>query len=250
MKNGLLIIGATSAIATAVARMAAGDGIPQILAGRDERKLAILRDDLIARGAPRVETLTFDAHAHERGAHERGAVIDAAFALMPHLDTVLIAHGVLVGQAEAEADPDLALESIDVNFSSVVALLTPIAQRFDAAGNGTIAVISSTSGDRGRRKNYVYGAAKGGLSIFMQGLRHRLDARGVRVLTFKPGFVDTPMTAAMPKNALFAKADDVASGIYHALRKPGGEYYLPRFWRPIMSLIQHIPERIFLKLNI
>jgi len=106
------------------------------------------------------------------------------------------------------------------------------------------------AGDRGRQSNYVYGAAKGAVSIFLQGLRNRLTPFGVTVLTLKPGFVDTPMTAHIPKNPLFANPKSVGKRIYKAVKNQEDVVYIPSFWRPIMTMITHIPERFFKRLEL
>jgi short-subunit dehydrogenase len=117
-------------------------------------------------------------------------------------------------------------------------------------GTGTLAAISSVAGDRGRQSNYVYGTAKGAVSLFLQGLRNRLSKSGVRVLTIKPGFVDTPMTADFPKGALRAKPEQIARGIERAVEKGRDIIYLPSFWRLIMLVIRAIPEGIFKRLSL
>lgn len=244
--NGALIIGATSAIAVAAARRFAADGTPLVLVARDGEKLETMAADLKVRGARTVETITLDVRQTDRLAE----VVDAAFAVLPTIDLVLVAHGTLVDQEAAECDVATALEGIQVNFTSVVALLTLIAPRLQKAGRGTIAVIGSVAGDRGRRKNFVYGAAKGGLDVYLSGLRNSLASSGVRVVTIKPGFVDTPMTAHLPKNALFAAPETVGDGIYAAIRGGRDVVYLPWWWRPIMSVIKAIPEVVFKRLNI
>ncbi len=244
--NGALIIGATSAIAVAAARRFAADGMPLVLVARDGEKLATLASDLRVRGARSVATLTLDVRRTDLHA----GIVDASFEALPDLDLVLIAHGALVDQETAAEDVTAALESIQVNFTSVVALLTLIAPRLARSGRGTIAVIGSVAGDRGRRKNYVYGAAKGGLDVFLGGLRNSLASSGVHVVTIKPGFVDTPMTASLPKNALFAAPETVGDGIYHAIRSHKDVVYLPWWWRPIMTVIKSIPEVVFKRLNI
>ena len=111
-------------------------------------------------------------------------------------------------------------------------------------------MISSVAGDRGRASNYIYGTAKGAVSIFLQGLRNRLSSSNVNVLTIKPGFVDTPMTSHLPKNFLYAKPELVGEQIYDAISKQKDIVYIPKFWRLIMFMIKHIPEFIFKKLSI
>ena len=133
---------------------------------------------------------------------------------------------------------------------SGVALLTLLANRLEVQGNGCLAVISSVAGDRGRPSNYVYGAAKGGISIFLQGLRARLHRAGVAVVTVKPGFVDTPMTAKLPRTPLFASARRVGRTVYRAIERRRDVVYVPWFWRPIMVLVKTIPEAIFKRLRL
>jgi len=156
----------------------------------------------------------------------------------------------LPDQRECERSVAKTLEAFQTNAISTIALLTEIANRFEARGRGVIAVISSVAGDRGRQSNYVYGAAKGAVNIFTQGLRNRLAKKGVAVVTIKPGFVDTPMTAHLPKNALFASPEYVGARIFKAIERREDVVYVPWFWFFIMTLIRHVPERIFKRLNL
>lgn len=242
----ILIIGATSAIAEATARLWAGRGEALFLVGRQAQRLEVIAADLRVRGAVSVACYTMDAC--DRSAH--AALLEAAQAAMGGLDVALIAHGSLPDQKACEASVDLTLREIDNNALSVIALATRLGELFAAQGRGSLAVISSVAGDRGRQSNYVYGAAKGMVSLFLQGLRNRLAKKGVQVLTIKPGFVDTPMTASFAKGALWAKPEAIARGIVKAVDGRRDEVYLPGFWRLIMLLICHIPERIFKKLSL
>ena len=242
----VLIIGATSAIAEAAARQWAARGDALFLVGRNAQKLADIVADLKVRGAAKVDSFVMDAT--DVGQHE--AMLEAALAALGALDVALIAHGTLPDQKACEASVELSLREIDNNGLSVIALCTLLANRFEAQGCGSIAVISSVAGDRGRQSNYVYGAAKGMVTRFLQGLRNRLAKKNVQVLTIKPGFVDTPMTAAFKKGALWAQPEDVARGIVAAIDKGRDEIYLPGFWRLIMWIIRHIPEAIFKKLSL
>jgi short-subunit dehydrogenase len=133
---------------------------------------------------------------------------------------------------------------------SPIACLTWLANYFETRGKGNITVITSVAGDRGRQSNYIYGAAKGGLSIFLQGLRNRLAPKGVSVTTIKPGFIDTPMTAHIKKGPLFASPETVGKRIHQAMLKGESVVYTPFFWRFIMLIIQHIPEFIFKKMKL
>jgi len=243
----LLVIGATSAIARSVARLYAEQGARIFLVARDSVRLDAIADDLRVRGAVGVDSLAVDMTDHDR----HPEIIEAAFDALSGLDTVLVAHGILPDQQECQDSVDAALYSMDVNFLSVVALLTPLANRMEQDRRGTIAVISSVAGDRGRQSNYIYGSAKSGLDAFLQGLRNRLFKANVNVLTIKPGFVDTPMTAHIEeRGALWASADDVAAGIVTAIEKRKDVVYLPRFWSLIMLIIRSIPEVLFKRLSL
>ena len=242
----VLIVGATSAIAHAVARRYAAGAAALFLAARDATKLAATADDLRARGAVRVETRVFEADDLDGHA----ALVEGVTAAFPHLDAALVAYGTLPDQAAVERDAGAVAAAFTTNATSVVALLTRLGEVFEAQGRGTLAVISSVAGDRGRPSNYVYGAAKGAVSLFAQGLRARLSKKGVRVVTVKPGFVDTPMTAHLPKNPLFASPEQVAAKIHRAMTRGADVVYAPGFWRPVMAAIRAIPERLFKRLNL
>jgi decaprenylphospho-beta-D-erythro-pentofuranosid-2-ulose 2-reductase len=242
----VLIVGATSAIAEATARMLAQRGDALYLVARNEARLAAVAADLFVRGSPRVGTEVLDAN--DLSAHE--AMLERAESFLAGYDTVLIAHGTLSDQKACEGSVELTLQEINTNALSVVALLTRIANRLAQRRAGTIAVISSVAGDRGRGSNYVYGSAKALVTAFLSGLRQRLGKCGVNVVTIKPGFVDTPMTAAFAKGPLWARPDRVAAGIVRAIDKQRGTVYLPGFWRPIMLVIRAIPESLFLRLSL
>ncbi|NGZ86548.1 SDR family oxidoreductase [Duganella aceris] len=242
----ILIIGATSAIAEATARRFAQRGDSLYLLARNGERLDALLADLKLRGAAATAGARFDANDHERHA----AVIEQAAAAMGGLDAVLIAHGTLPDQQACQADAALALREIGTNALSVIGLLTHVANRFEAQRAGVIAVIGSVAGDRGRQSNYVYGSAKGMLAIFLQGLRNRLQKSGVHVLTIKPGFVDTPMTAAFPKGPLWATPEQVAQAIVKAMDQRRNVLYTPFFWWGIMAIIRAVPEAIFKKLSL
>jgi decaprenylphospho-beta-D-erythro-pentofuranosid-2-ulose 2-reductase len=244
--TGVLIVGATSAIARAVARRYADDGARLFLVGRSAARLEAERADLRVRGAAAVEVAVMDALEYER--HEE--VVAAAIVALGRLDRVLIAHGSLPDQRRCEQSAEETLHAFHVNLLSAVSLLTPIANRMEAQRGGRIAVIGSVAGDRGRQSNYVYGSAKGGLDVFLQGLRNRLHGAGVEVITVKPGFVDTPMTAHLPKNPLYADPARVGARIHAALEGGGRVVYAPWFWRPVMAGIRAIPERLFQRLRL
>lgn len=245
MSDRLLVIGANSAIAQAFARRHAARHARLFLVGRDAAALQLRADELRSLGAADVRLAVLDANDIARHAE----VVDAAFAAFDGLDAALLAHGVLPDQAACEASVAPMLAAFDTNARSVVALLTPIANRFEQQRSGVIAVISSPAADRGRASNYVYGAAKAAVSVFASGLRQRLRGSGVRVVTISPGFVDTPMTAAFTKGPLWASPERVAADIDRALRTRSGTIYTPWFWRWIMLVIRSIPERLFSRMK-
>jgi decaprenylphospho-beta-D-erythro-pentofuranosid-2-ulose 2-reductase len=242
----ILIIGATSAIANETAKLYARDGAEFFLVARSAFKLISVKDDLVVRGAKRAETYVLDVSELDR--HQE--MIQAAIDALGELDMALIAHGTLGDQRLSEESVEKTLEEFTTNCTSVISLLTILANYFEQRKRGCIAVISSVAGDRGRKSNYVYGAAKGALSIFLQGLRGRLSASGVKVVTIKPGSVDTPMTASLRKGLLFASPRTVGQGIYEAMNKGKDVVYLPWFWRPIMLIVKSVPERVFKKVSI
>jgi len=242
----MVIFGASSAIAEAVARQVADKHGELFLVGRNKESVEIIAQDLVVRGARRVGHAFGDLTYREKYSEW----IETASVFMKGIDVVLIAHGVLGEQKELEKNPDLAFDVFNVNFVSAALLAETSAQYFERGRRGTIAVIGSVAGDRGRQSNYYYGAAKGGLDIFLQGLRNRLHPQGVSVITIKPGFVSTPMTAHLKKNFLFAKPEVIASGILKAIDKEKDVVYLPWFWRCILCIIKSIPESIFKRLKL
>lgn len=241
-----LIIGATSAIAHETSKCFRQAGGDLFLVGRSEAKLAAVRDDLHARGSGKTESYLLDVVDVQR----HPAMIDAAFATLGGVDFVLIAHGTLPDQQRCEQSVEETLRALEVNLLSTISLLTILANRLETQGHGCIAVITSVAGDRGRGSNYVYGTAKGALNVFLQGLRNRLHPAGVSVVTIKPGFVDTPMTAEIPKNPLFADPEAVGGSIYRAMLAGRSVAYVPWFWRPVMAGIRGLPESLFKRLKL
>lgn len=168
------------------------------------------------------------------------------------LDGFVLCHGYMTNQETTEQDWDEAQRTIDVNFTSTVSLLMLAANYFELRKKGYIVALSSVAGDRGRMSNYTYGAAKAGLSAYLQGLRNRLHRAGVQVLTVKPGLVDTPMTAGLldPQSPLVATPEKIARDINQAIHKRKDTLYSPWFWRFIMGLIRVLPERVSKRLKL
>ena len=239
----ILIFGATSAIAEAVAARYATGGNRFFLIARNSEKLAALCERLSGAGA--VETARADLARLE----DHPGLIEAAFNWLQTVDLVLIAHGTLPDQARCEQDVEAALEALNVNGLSPISLLTKLAPRMREQAHGTVAVITSVAGDRGRPSNYVYGTAKAMVSAFLQGLRGKLHGAGVHVIDIRPGLVDSPMTAHLPKGPLFATPDRVAGGIVNAVARKRHTVYVPGWWRIIMEIVQWLPDSIFKRLN-
>jgi len=237
----ILVIGATSAIAEYCVRIWADRGDALYLVARNEERLSAIAADLKVRGAAQTDTYCTDLN--EMNSH--AALLDAAEAAMGGLDTVLIAHGTLSNQKACEQSVEETLVEIKTNALSTISLLTLIANRFEAKQAGTIAVISSVAGDRGRASNYVYGSAKAMVTAFASGLRQRLHKSNVAVVTIKPGFVDTPMTAEFKKGLLWAKPQAVAATIVKAIDAKKNEVYAPAFWWAVMMAIKIIPNSVF-----
>lgn len=244
--NRILVIGATSAIAEHYARQEAADGSALFLVGRAMDRLQAIAADLSVRGAPTAAGFALDVL--DFGGHD--AMLDQAWETLGGVDVVLLAHGTLPDAEACATDLELAVHEFSTNATATIALMERIAGRLERQGSGTLAVVSSVAGDRGRASNYLYGSAKAAVTAFASGLRQRLRGSGVNVLTVKPGFVDTPMTAAFPKGPLWASPDAVASGIRRAIRRGRAVAYLPWFWRWIMLVITHIPESIFRRIGL
>lgn len=246
MSEPVLIVGAGSAIARGCAAALAACGHPLCLAGRDGGELKRIAADLRVRYRVQVETQRLDLLAAAR--HE--AVLDKVQESLGGLHGVVLAAGELGDQAEAARDPELLARVLNTNFTAAAALLTRCANRLEAQGAGFIVAIGSVAGDRGRQSNYPYGAAKGGLALFLQGLRNRLHPAGVRVLTVKPGFVDTAMTYGLSGMFLVADPRQVGRRIVRALAGGRDVIYVPWFWRYILWIIRVIPEPLFKRLKL
>ena len=179
------------------------------------------------------------------------ALLDRAAQALGGIDIALLAHGTLPDQVACQQSVAMMLAAIHTNALSVISLATLLANAFEARGQGVLVAIGSVAGDRGRQSNYVYGAAKGMVGLFLQGLRNRLNGKGIQIITVKPGFVDTPMTAAFEKKGLlWAQPDQIAKGIVAAVEHRRDVVYLPWFWRWIMAVIRHIPEGVFKRMKL
>jgi short-subunit dehydrogenase len=238
----VVVLGATSAIAQHVARLYAEQGASLFLVARNPDRLAAVAGDARARGATQVETAAMELD--DLGAHQR--LFEAAEAALGPPDVVLLAHGVL---GSREAGPEEAQAILRTDLLSPTSLLLHAARRMEVRRAGTLVAISSVSGDRGRAANPVYGAAKAGLTALLSALRQRLWLSGVSVVTVKPGFVDTPMTAHLPRMPFAVGPDRVARDIFRALERGADVVYTPPIWRLVMLIVRLLPEKVFKKLS-
>jgi short-subunit dehydrogenase len=243
--RSVLIVGATAGIAQALVHEFARRRYALVLAARDEAELAVVAADVRVRYGTKVTTLTLDAvnyRTHPAFWKRCLAACDN------ELYGVVLCHGSMTPQAAAERDFAAARAMIDINYTSCVSLLNLAANTFEARGCGFICALSSVAGDRGRAANYIYGSAKGGLDVYLQGLRQRLHKVNVGVTTVKPGPVDTAMTWGM-KMPLMCPPQKVASDIYRALRRRKDVVYTPAPGYFIMAVFRAVPEWLWKRLN-
>lgn len=240
----IVITGAASAIAQEVAKIYAEQAASFFLIDRNEELLKTVAQDLSVRGAVHVEAVTADLTEY----NQHSGMIERAQKALGGIDVVLVAHGTLPDQKKCESSWEETYRALAVNQLSVMSFLGAGATVVQPGA--VLAVISSVSGDRGRQSNYIYGTAKGALTIFASGLRNRLAKEGVHVLIIKPGFVDTPMTAEFKKGVLWAQPERVARDIVRAIDKKKNVIYTPAFWRLVMFVIRTIPESMFKKMKL
>jgi short-subunit dehydrogenase len=243
----IAIIGATSSIAEHCARIWAQQGsVEFILVGRDQEKLEVISADLLVRSPnTKIEIATtdfIDPIAIQK-------IVDSLFAISP-IDIALIAHGTLPEQHDCQSNLALNFDTLEINGISPVLYAEAFAQHMAKLNQGSIAIIGSVAGDRGRKSNYVYGAAKGLVTRYAQGLQHRFAGTRVSVTLIKPGPTNTPMTTAMQGSEKFAAPEDVAKTIISGIDSKKAVVYAPSKWQLIMMVIQHLPSFIFNKMNI
>ena len=243
--QSVLVLGGGSDIGVAIARAFAGRRARTIvLAGRSPERFAATAEELCAAGATRVETLAFDATAFD----SHRAFIDSVIGLVGDIDLVVVAAGVL-GDAEVAArDPRAAVEIVQTNFTGVVSVAIPLAQRMRVQGHGTIVLLSSVAGERVRKANFVYGASKAGVDGFFQGLGDHLAGSGVHVVVVRPGFVRSKMTAGMPDAPMSTTPEVVAAAVVDAVARDREIVWVPGPLRVVMSVLRHVPRPVFRKL--
>ena len=242
----ILVVGATSAIARSVARLYAVKNAKLLLLARDEERLRESAADLGLRGASDVKSLKYDALYAEN--HSK--IVAAAVEFLGSIDIALICHGNLPNQKECQADYRKAEEAIRVNGLSVISLCTEIVSHLKKQQKGTLAVITSVAGERGRRPNFVYGAAKSMVSTYLQGLRGSLLEDNLHIVDVRPGLVISPMTAHLKKGPFWSSPESIAASIIKGISKKRHIIYAPSYWRLIMLIVSVIPETIFKRIKI
>lgn len=247
-KKRIVIVGATSAIAEHCARLwVQGQSVDLTLVGRDVTRTEHVASDLRVR-SPQSEIRVVRAEFLDPIAIQ--GTVDAIMD-QGAIDTVLIAHGTLPEQSSCQADLTACREALDINGISPVLFAEAFANHMAQTNRGTLALIGSVAGDRGRKSNYVYGAAKGLVTRYAQGLQHRFAGMGVKIVLIKPGPTDTPMTAHMKgQGAKLASVEDVAQRIVDAVERGQAVAYVPGKWQLIMWVIRHLPANFFNKMNI
>jgi short-subunit dehydrogenase len=242
----IMVLGATSGIAEASIRIWAERGEHLYLVARNADRLAAVAADAKTRGAGYVDFAVADLDDVSSHAQLLAKAVNS----LAGLDVAYLALGIIGDHTKSERSFEEAAKVLHTNFVAPVSLLTWLANYCTQRHAGTLAVLSSVAGDRGRKSNYVYGSSKAGLSAFLAGLRNRIDREGVKVMTIKPGPVKTAMTAGMKGNEKFADVDKVAATIVKAIDAGQDELYVPGIWRIIMGVIGVIPERVFKKMNL
>ena len=238
----ILIIGATSAVAQGIAQRYAQQRASIFCLARSPEKMEPIAQSLAEAYAG---NFCYDFTQTDLAAEAITKAIEA----LGHIDIAIFAHGALLDQIESEHDYAVAYQTFAINQLSVIAQLIPLSEQMEHQGSGKIGVITSVAGERGRPRNYTYGAAKGSLNLYLQGLRSKLYNSGVEIYTFKMGPVDTPMTVDHEKNFSFSTVDEVSNTIVKGFESKRYERYVPGYWKLVMFFVRNMPEWLFQRLN-
>jgi short-subunit dehydrogenase len=243
----VLVIGASSGIGRALAHRWASAGANLVLAGRDADDLGRTAIDLSIRYNIRAETVPLDVLDYSRHPacwSEANAKADG------QIDGVILAHGFLPTQSEAQQELETLRKTIETNYTSAASLLNVIADDFESRRSCFICVVTSVAGDRGRQSNYIYASTKAALTGYLQGLRQRMAKANVLVVTIKPGFVDTAMIWGKPGTFLVAPPERVAKDTFRAVKRGRGEIYTPWFWRYVLLILRLIPDFLYRRMKL
>jgi NAD(P)-dependent dehydrogenase (short-subunit alcohol dehydrogenase family) len=232
-------LGATRGMGRALARLMAARGDALFLLGRDAAELEKSAQDLVARGG--IAPIAHAACDLDRPEHFAPALRAAEVAL-GGLDAVIVTAGVFATQERLEQEPELAHALLRANFTNTLVFCEEARRRLLARGGGTLCVFSSVAGDRGRQPVVLYGAAKAGLSRYLEGLDHRFRAQGLRTVCVKPGFVKTSMTEGLRPPPFAGEPEPVARAVLRAIDRGSPVVYAPGIWRWVMLVIRHLPR--------
>lgn len=247
MPLNVVVLGGTKGIGRALARRLAARGDRVHLLGRDIEELARCAADLEAR-MPKPTPVMYSACDLERPDTFAPALEQADTAL-GGFDTVVVSAALFATQTQLEADRELTRRLLTVNFANTVLFCEHAREALQARGGGTLCVFSSVAGDRGRKPVVLYGAAKAGLSAYLEGLDHKFRATGLKAICVKPGFVRTAMTEGLPEPPFAADPDQVAASVVRAIDRGTPVVYTPPIWRLVMMVIRSLPRAVMRKVG-
>jgi short-subunit dehydrogenase len=244
----VVMLGATKGMGRAVARQLAERGHALFLLGRDAADVGASARDLevrTARAGGSIGSATCDLESPE----SFGTALDAADAVLGRFDTVVVTAGMFATQDRLEAEPDFARRLLTADFANTVVFCEEARRRLLARGGGTLCVFSSVAGERGRKPVVLYGAAKAGLTHYLEGLDHKFHDKGLRVICVKPGFVRTGMTAGLPTPPFAGEPEGVARDVVRAIDRGQPVVYTPGIWGLIMFVIRQLPRFVMRKIG-
>jgi len=241
----LLILGATSGIAAATARVYAAEGARLMLVARDPVRLGNLSEEMLRLGA--AACLTAECDLSRDVSREKLADWVAGLGGIDHIH---IAYAIMPPQREAARDLSLAETVIHTNFTSTALWALAAADLLEAQGHGALVVLGSVAGDRGRRKNFIYAASKGAIQTLMEGIAHRFVGTPLRAVVVKPGPTATAMTADSPPGRRMSSPEAIAQIVRRAAERGGPVQYAPRHWRLIMAVVRGLPWWLFRRTDI
>ena len=243
-----VLLGGTKGMGRALARLLVAKGHDLFLIGRDEADLARSARDIEVRGGRPAQSVKVAACDLASPA-TFGPALDAADRALGSFDTVVITAGLFATQDKLEADPAFTALMLNANFTGTVLLCEEARKRLLARGGGTLCVFSSVAGERGRKPVILYGASKAGLTRYLEGLDHKFRERGLAVVTVKPGFVKTSMTAGLPAPPFAGTPDGVAKLVLRGIERRSPVVYAPRIWAVIMAVIRLLPRAVMRKIG-
>jgi decaprenylphospho-beta-D-erythro-pentofuranosid-2-ulose 2-reductase len=236
-----VLFGATRGMGRAVARLLAARGERLFLLGRDASELARSARDLEVRGAPE-PVGTAGCDLLDPAGFE--AALDAADRALDGFNAAILSAGLFAPQDQLEADPPFRRDLFAADFTNSIEWCEATRERMLPRGGGLLCVFSSVAGDRGRTTNVFYGAAKAGLTRYLEGLDHRFHGQGLRVVTVKPGFIHTAMTDGLPAPPFAGEPEDVARRVLRAIDRGTPVVYAPAIWQAVMLAVRALPRSV------